>query len=259
MKICTSNNSISELGPKFIQVVSARGKHRVALVLGSAFAIAALVLYIAVSTGFVIGLLAAAAASYAAFITKQGKEQLEKVGAAASGILGHPVEKNMVGAVLVLLAAVTASRMLGSSAPAAGFAGSGMPGGGGGGGAVGDDGNNIAMTLQEAYLLGFTDKAAGKESAPPAQNTRAYDPTAEMRAASAGYGAGYVPPVAEASSSGSGFGIGSLVSLFMLGSYLYRAGGGGGGGGWSFPMAIASIKANPMQGVMMLMMLSRLF
>lgn len=163
------------------------------------------------------------------------------------------------------MVAVLATKLVGgggeSAVYGAGGIGLGQPGSNGGaafGNEPGGDESVTMMTLQEAYLQGYTDASAQKESMPPPHDTRAYDPTADerLRQAVASAPPVYLPPPAE---SGGGFGIGSLFSLVMVGSYLYRAGGGGGGGGWSLPMLIASFKANPMQGVMMLMMISRLF
>ena len=169
------------------------------------------------------------------------------------GIIG------IVGLGLLASRAVAALNLAGAGAADSSIE-DGGGGGGGGSGMGGDDYDNIAMSLQEAYLQGFTDATAGKDSAPPAKGTRAYDPTAEARnAAYEAGGGGYAHAAAADSAVGGGFGVGSLFSLFILASSLYRLGGGGGGGGWSLPMAIASMKANPMQGVMMLLMLSRLF
>jgi hypothetical protein len=61
------------------------------------------------------------------------------------------------------------------------------------------------------------------------------------------------PPAAAAASGG--FGFGTVMRFFMVGSYVYRAGGGGSPTGWSPHVALAAVQQNPMQGAMMLLML----
>ena len=146
------------------EVIAKHGKARVISVAGNAFAVAALVLYIAASTGFFVGVVAAAGTAYGAFMTRQGQEQLEKVGAMASGLAGRPVDKKLIGAAAAVVVAVFATRMLGGSGASGAsstttqFAGAGMHdssnGGGGGGSSGGVEDDGVAMTLQEAYLLG---------------------------------------------------------------------------------------------------------
>ena len=45
----------------------------------------------------------------------------------------------------------------------------------------------------------------------------------------------------------------------MIANMVYRMGGGGTPGGWSFPVAMASARANPLQAGMAALMLCNLF
>merc|ERR1711971_494244 len=90
--------------------------------------------------------------------------------------------------------------------------------------------------LRDAYQQGYDDALAGLDPRPPK-----HIPTTHTG-----------PAPDSSSGASSGFGIGSIFRYAMIGQYIYRAGSGP--CGFSAGNLIANLQANPMQAVMMLMM-----
>jgi len=86
------------------------------------------------------------------------------------------------------------------------------------------------MTLQEAYLQGFADAKDSKPSQPPSVTMRAFNRDGVDGGGGGGGGPTYAAPPA---TSGGSFGLGSIFSLLMVASLLYKNGGGGTPAGWS--------------------------
>merc|ERR1711924_522019 len=99
-------------------------------------------------------------------------------------------------------------------------------------------GGSFATSIREAYNQGYQDGVAGLDPRPPSTFTAPEPRGSESTS----------------SSSGSGFGLYSLMRYGMIANYIYRMGAGP--GGWSVQSAIANAKANPMQAMIMLSMLS---
>ncbi|CAK0911755.1 unnamed protein product, partial [Prorocentrum cordatum] len=99
-----------------------------------------------------------------------------------------------------------------------------------------------AEALREAYQQGYDDGLAGRERRNFSLRRHIVTPQHEPAAPTGG---------------GGGFGMGSVMRYIMVAGYVYRAGAGP--GGFSLQSAIANIQANPMQGLMMVSMLSGMF
>lgn len=160
--------------------------------------------------------------AYVGKMTAGGRGLLAKCATKASATIRRPVQPQQV-LVFACIAALFIGRWFlgGSSAgvsasPATDFYGTG---------------------LREAYKQGYDDALAGLDPRPPKHIPVEYD---------VGGGA--------AAAQSSSFGMGSLLRYGMIASYVYRLGAGP--GGFSFPAALANLQANPMQAVMMLMMMS---
>jgi len=163
--------------------------------------------------------------AYAGVATSQGQAMSAKAAARASATLRRPISPYMV----VGLAAV-AALALGQSL---------LPRGGGHAQPASGHQEAYAEALREAYQQGYDDGLAGREARPP---RHIVTPPHEPAAPTGG---------------GGGFGMGSVMRYIMVAGYVYRAGAGP--GGFSLQSAIANIQANPMQGLMMVSMLSGMF
>jgi hypothetical protein len=173
-------------------------------------------------------------AAIGAYLSRTDRAQAlaAQVGVAAGAAIGRPVPAELVSLAGVLVFAFAGRSFFGGSGSSA-YQGAAYA-------AEGDPGGSFATSIREAYNQGYKDGVDGLEPRPPstfaAPEYRGNESTS--------------------SSSGSGFGLYSLMRYAMIGSYIYRMGGGGSPGGWSIQSAIAGAKANPMQAMIMLSMLS---
>lgn len=191
-------------------------------VAGIAVVVAAVALYAAsyfvpfTVMGLVVGI------AYVGKMTARGRDLLAKCAAKASAAIRRSVQPQQV-LIFACIAALFIGRwLLGDSS--AGVSASPAT-------------DAYGTGLREAYKQGYDDALAGLDPRPPKHIPAEYDVGGGARAAQS-----------------SSFGMGSLLRYGMVASYVYRLGAGP--GGFSVPAALANLQANPMQAMMMLMMLS---
>jgi len=98
----------------------------------------------------------------------------------------------------------------------------------------------FASAVREAYQQGYDDGVAGVEPRPPK-----HIPTPNF-----GMASNSSPP-----RSSSGLGFSSLMKYGMAGYYVYNTGKTP-VGGWDPNLAVANVKQNPLQAIMLLVMVS---
>eukprot|EP00927_Polykrikos_kofoidii_P084501 TRINITY_DN8916_c0_g1_i1.p1 TRINITY_DN8916_c0_g1~~TRINITY_DN8916_c0_g1_i1.p1 ORF type:complete len:246 (-),score=48.11 TRINITY_DN8916_c0_g1_i1:62-799(-) len=177
-----------------------------------------------------IGLVGAVA--YGVAGTAQGRQGLETATARASSTLGRPVPQGAILAVICIIALIAGRSFLGGSGGAVAASPAASP--------MDDMNDHFNDAVQEAYQQGYEDGVAGITQRPPR-------PIPPMPSA------GGPPP--EVPSRSSGFGMGSIMKYGMAAHYIYKLGSGG-PGGWNWQLAVANAKTNPMQSVILLVMLS---
>lgn len=177
-------------------------------------------------------LLAVSLAAYWGTQTDSGRRVLAKGSARVSAAIRRPLPSYAAPGALCLTVGVLGHMLLSDGVL-------GVLGGSDGVSASIAPESTIADAIRDAYQQGYDDGVAGADPRPP-------KPIQLPNFDTANEGVGQ--------SSGSGFGLGSLMRYGMIASYGYNLGKTP--GGWDPQLAMANAKANPMQILMMLMMVS---
>eukprot|EP00933_Yihiella_yeosuensis_P043520 TRINITY_DN3834_c1_g1_i1.p1 TRINITY_DN3834_c1_g1~~TRINITY_DN3834_c1_g1_i1.p1 ORF type:complete len:344 (+),score=85.43 TRINITY_DN3834_c1_g1_i1:51-1082(+) len=175
----------------------------------------------------VVGFVMSGVVGYIGLKTVQGQMMLEQCTAKLCSATGRPIPPRAVLALVCLAVLFMGRSLFGGSLGAAS------------GGNVAEPAKDAyGLALKEAYQQGYDDAVAGLAPRPPK----------------------HIPSVGGSddgsrnSSKSSGFGFSSIIRFMMIAPYFFRLGQGP--GGWNINNAIANLKANPGQAMMMLLMLS---
>mmetsp|Transcript_85004 Transcript_85004/g.140752 ORF Transcript_85004/g.140752 Transcript_85004/m.140752 type:complete len:347 (+) Transcript_85004:62-1102(+) len=177
------------------------------------------------------------AAAYWGTVTEGGKRMLKTGSAKASSVLRRPVPKWAPLCVLCLAVGILGHMLLARGLGLGGARSSGTSGGSAGGSA---QDAAFAQAIREAYDQGYDDGVAGDKRRPPKHIPFPVDPDKEDAKPARG--------------KSSGFGLSSLMKYGMVGYSLFKLGNTP--TGWNLQVAITNAKTNPLQVVMMLVLLS---
>lgn len=180
----------------------------------------------------VVGLVGLAA--YWGTQTDSGRAMLARGSARVSAALGRPLPPNAALVVLCLAVAMMGHMLL------SGRAATGSMGSAGTASASARD-TAVASAIREAYEQGYDDGVAGAQKRPPK-----HIPSPDYFQDSSGG--------SQVQGSTSRFGFGSVMKYGMAAYFIYNCGKTP--GGWDPRLAMANLRANPMQAVMMLVMFS---
>jgi hypothetical protein len=154
-----------------------------------------------------------------------GRIMLARGSEKVSRIVGRPLPPQVALVALCVIVALAGQSIFGGRAKASSSNAS-------------TESSGFAEALREAYEQGYADGADQKEMRPPKHIPSPYE-----------QGSG-----PKSQSSSSGFGMGSLLKYGLVGYTIFNLGKTP--SGWDPQIAMMNAKANPMQAVMMLVMLS---